>query len=286
MEKIGALEIFKRSLARRKLRYIKYLGDGDTKAFDHVRKANPYGSEVDIQKIECINHVSKRVGRKLRSMKNRLLDDKKKLFGLKRINKGVIKKLQSYYSKAIRDNIGNFDGMKKAVWATYYHHSMPNSKSGHRFCPENDWCFYKNNQVPKKLLCPPVCIKAIKKDVYDVLGSDELIKRCVDGLTQNVNEGVHSMIWYRFPKSKFAGMKSLKIALYDTIICFNDGYVSREKLFDKLGFEAGVNMKNGLKQMDEIKEKRRGSKSRMKKKKRNLVGNLFQDYAGPSTYFE
>ena len=36
------------------------------------------------------------------------------------------------------------------------------------------------------------------------------------------------MIWNRFPKSKFGGIKSLKITLYDTIIFFNDGYVSRE----------------------------------------------------------
>ncbi|GFS77974.1 uncharacterized protein TNCV_2028411 [Trichonephila clavipes] len=60
MELQGASKIFQQSLSLHNARYITYLGDGDRKAFDAVKKKNIYGNEYPIEKLECIGHVMKR----------------------------------------------------------------------------------------------------------------------------------------------------------------------------------------------------------------------------------
>ncbi|GFY11858.1 uncharacterized protein TNCV_4973581 [Trichonephila clavipes] len=49
MEIQGASKIFQRSLSLHNARYITYLGDGDCKAFDAVKKKNIYGNEYPIE---------------------------------------------------------------------------------------------------------------------------------------------------------------------------------------------------------------------------------------------
>ncbi|GFY16229.1 uncharacterized protein TNCV_2348741 [Trichonephila clavipes] len=49
MEIQGASKIFQRSLSLHNARYITYLGDGDCKAFDAVKKKNIYGNEYQLK---------------------------------------------------------------------------------------------------------------------------------------------------------------------------------------------------------------------------------------------
>ena len=58
---------FVRSIEKNKVRYTEYYGDGDTKAFSAV--ANVYGDEDKVKKLECIGHIQKRVGSRLRKLK-------------------------------------------------------------------------------------------------------------------------------------------------------------------------------------------------------------------------
>jgi len=64
-----AKEIFKRSIAKHNLVYSEYLGDGDTSSFTEVVNSEPY-KEFDIipKKLECIGHVNKRMGTRLRKL--------------------------------------------------------------------------------------------------------------------------------------------------------------------------------------------------------------------------
>ena len=68
MEAEGALKMFQRSEEKRKLRYIPYVGDGDSKSYSKVQNAAPYGPAVYIDKEECIAHVTKRMGSNLRAV--------------------------------------------------------------------------------------------------------------------------------------------------------------------------------------------------------------------------
>ena len=58
------------------------------------------------------------------------------------------------------------------------------------------------------------------------------------------------MLWIRAPKRIFVGLNVLELAAYDTVICFSDGSVSRNKVFKELGMKVGQNTWNGLKRMD------------------------------------
>lgn len=57
MEVIGIEKLRQMLLKKRGLLYMKYLGDGLTKAFDNIHNKKPYGNDVHIEKLECIGHV-------------------------------------------------------------------------------------------------------------------------------------------------------------------------------------------------------------------------------------
>ena len=67
MESDALVEIFKASETFNQLRYVEFLADGDTKSH-HVVVADPYPVTV-VKKLECIGHVQKRVGSRLRKLK-------------------------------------------------------------------------------------------------------------------------------------------------------------------------------------------------------------------------
>ena len=69
MEAAGAKILYRRSLSRG-LRYIPYIGDGDSKAYSAVQQDQPYGPNVYIPKEECIAHVTKRMGSGPRKLLN------------------------------------------------------------------------------------------------------------------------------------------------------------------------------------------------------------------------
>ena len=62
----GAKRISGRSISNRKLRYLKYYGDGDSKAFATVRDCY---LPLVMLKLECIGHYQKRLGCRLRKLK-------------------------------------------------------------------------------------------------------------------------------------------------------------------------------------------------------------------------
>ncbi|GBL74811.1 hypothetical protein AVEN_243663-1 [Araneus ventricosus] len=108
MEMKGACNIFKFSLTFHNARYTKYFGDGDSKAFDAITEENIYGDEFQVEKLECIGHVRKRMGSRLRRLKEKikgqLLSDGKRLSGKNRLNRltdSQIDKIQNYYGLAI-----------------------------------------------------------------------------------------------------------------------------------------------------------------------------------------
>lgn len=51
--------------AGRSLSYVDFVGDGDSSSHREVVCSNPYG-DVEEQKIECVDHIQKRMGRRFR----------------------------------------------------------------------------------------------------------------------------------------------------------------------------------------------------------------------------
>ena len=145
MEPVGAVKIFARSEAERGLRYLEYLGDGDSSSFAKVKESKPYGDTL-VSKNECIGHVQKRIGTRLRklcnSYKGQKLSDGKPINGKNRLTTKIIDTLQNYYGMAIRSNTDSLVNMVNAVLATLYHVASTDDDPDHGLCPagEDSWC--------------------------------------------------------------------------------------------------------------------------------------------------
>ena len=70
MEAEGACRLYERSLCKHGIRYISFVGDGDSKSYASVTKSKPYGPGVFIPnyKEDCIGHVTKRMETALRKV--------------------------------------------------------------------------------------------------------------------------------------------------------------------------------------------------------------------------
>ena len=97
-------------------------------------------------------------------------------------------------------------------------------------------------------------------------------------MTQNVNEGFNSIIWRRFPKSTFASISQLKISLFDSIITFNDGYISRSKVLERLGFTVGEGTRRGLELLDMMGKEKKEKKSSVDEKRVRQPEHEENDY--------
>ncbi|GFS52283.1 uncharacterized protein TNCV_4850121 [Trichonephila clavipes] len=76
-------------------------GDGDTKTFNALSENRPYGDDHLIQKIECVGHVQRIMGTRLRKLKlvysKKKLSDGKTIGGKGRLTDSLIDKLAHYY---------------------------------------------------------------------------------------------------------------------------------------------------------------------------------------------
>lgn len=235
MEMEAALMLWRRSTLLG-FQYSTLLSDGDCKTFNYLREKKVYGDNIEIKKEECINHVSKRLGTALR-----LVVKESRARGITLGGKGhgslketTIKKLTSYYQKAIIRNKGNPAAMKNDIYATLYHSISSDLKPQHSKCPtgEDSWCFY-NSAVAKgdspgshKLhVGTPLKESTLPfiLPIYQRLASDELLERCINCGTQNANECLHSMIWAKCPKETFVYKQRVKHAVMEAICEYNKG---------------------------------------------------------------
>ncbi|GFX71869.1 uncharacterized protein TNCV_1442931 [Trichonephila clavipes] len=250
MEAVGATRIFQRSIVKRGLKYAHYYGDGDSKGFINVK--DTYGKD-SVTKYECIGHVQKRVGARLRKLKSK----NKNLSGKGKLTDSFIDRLQNYYGIAVRSNVGNLSGLQQNVIAALFHCSSSVEKPMHGQCPigKDSWCYYQ-----QALSCgkkPNEKYKGLSNEVlntikptYLELCTKELLTKCLHGKTQNSNECLNGVIWQRVPKEVFVCLKILKSGALDAVIQFNDGYKSCVEIFKKLNITPGYFTLKAYKHLD------------------------------------
>lgn len=256
MEVEAARILWRRSVQRHKLRYKTLLSDGDAKTFAELTKIKPYGEDIEMDKEECINHVSKRLGSALRNI---VTDCRKRGVTLGGRRKGqltqnAIRKMTIYYNRAKRGS-NSVDSMKKAVMASLHHCFSTDDRPRHELCPTgvDSWCFFQEalakHQVPgphDKLVHTPLNEKKLTPHlmpIYKRLSEDQLLSRCVSGKTQNANECLHSLIWARCAKDHFASRKRVQFAVTTAAREFNFGAAASQDTANFFGFETGHHMK-------------------------------------------
>ena len=129
MEVIGAQRMFGRLIPQNKLRYVNYYCDGDCKRYSYVKDTYP---GITVCKLECVGHVQKRVGSRLRNLKKTI----KGLGGKGNLTNAAIDRLQNYYGIAFRKNVNDLEGMKKTILATLFHVASSAENNWHSHCPE------------------------------------------------------------------------------------------------------------------------------------------------------
>lgn len=249
MEVDGVIEMFKRSVERFGVRYKNYIGDGDTKTFKSLIAENPYGDEFPVKKKECIGHVQKRMGSRLRSAKKKHAGIGGK--GEGKLTDQLIRDLSTYYGLAIRRHSDSVTDMQNAIWATFNHKCSTDENPMHENCPPgmDSWCKWKRAEVEQKLddyhHPPPLSSKVqeVLRPIYKELTSDDLIERCLGGHTQNNNESYNSVLWHFAPKHRFSSVKIIEIAAFLAACLFNEGYTSFLIMMEAMGLKIGPQAK-------------------------------------------
>ncbi|GFV93378.1 uncharacterized protein TNCV_3686011 [Trichonephila clavipes] len=227
--------ILHRSLSHRSVRYTSYIGDGDSKTFSSITASNPYGEDITVSKIECVGHVQKRMGTRLRKLKqmSSKLSDGKSIGGKGRLTDRMIDLFTTYYGNAIRQNKTCLSDMRKAVWAVYFHIHSCDEKPLHSFCPvgPNSCCKYQNQVLEgsvetfrhsNKLR---VAVMDAIKPVFNDLSQPKLLQKCL-GVSTTYSSGVQMISKRSFDRGIGYFVCSSKIFLRQRYIC--DGFTDCE----------------------------------------------------------
>jgi hypothetical protein len=96
MEAAGACRMWQRSEEKNKFVYTTFLGDGDSKSFSAVSQKVSY----PIAKIDCVGHVQKWLGTRLRNLvKKEKITDGSRLGGKGKLMKARIDSMQNYFRR-------------------------------------------------------------------------------------------------------------------------------------------------------------------------------------------
>ena len=148
MEVDFIVEMFLRSIVKFGVKYLNYIGEGDSKIFVVILKMIPYGEDGPVTKNECVGHVQKCMGTRLRNKKKA-----EKLCSKNRLTEAIIKNLTLYYGLAIRINVDSVGGMKKGIIATLDHYCSTDKSQRHENCPTgaDSWCEWRKAEAANQL---------------------------------------------------------------------------------------------------------------------------------------
>ncbi|KYN10832.1 hypothetical protein ALC57_17032 [Trachymyrmex cornetzi] len=148
MEVDAVVEMFSRSENLHNVKYVYYIGDDDSKTFKGIIDAEPY-KDVTICKKECIDHVQKRMGTRLRNLKK----NTKGLGGKGKLTGKLIDELAVYYGLTIRRNPNFIEKMRNDIWTTLYHKISTDEVPQHDKCPSgaDSWCSWQKAKASDSL---------------------------------------------------------------------------------------------------------------------------------------
>ncbi|XP_057337726.1 uncharacterized protein LOC130675860 [Microplitis mediator] len=272
MEVNAIIQMFKRSAEYYGVMFKNYIGDGDSKTYSGVVNSKPYGEDFTINKKECIGHVQKRMGTRLRELvKTTVVDSetkkgkkikRKSLSGNGKLTAKMIDKLTVYYGLAIQRNHDCVTKMKNAIWATYYHYCSTDEKPQHDKCPrgEDSWCEWQKSAAANTLdsfkhsyNALPIDVTTAIKPIYEDLSKDALLQRCLGGFTQNNTESLNQLIWRISPKSVSDTAIVVEIAANVAASVFNEGSFALLAFLDEMGISTGPSAHQWARLTDELR---------------------------------
>jgi len=97
--------------------------------------------------------------------------------------------------------------------------------------------------------------------IFKDLSNDDLLKRCLDGHTQNSNESFNSTVWRLAPKHLNADLKMVEIASFMAACIFNEGYSAILNMMNYLNIIIGPQTRNFAEMYDNARLERQWRKS-------------------------
>ena len=202
--------------------------------------------------------------------------------------------------KSHKKHQGNPQAAATEIGATLLHLGSTDDDARHWDCPVGDWCKWAdhmaagtpekdwpahdemNHRLPREL-----CNQLIP--LYARLSSQQLLKRCQQGITTNANEALHSMVWKHVPKGVFIGRKRMEIGVEKAITNYNYGTSSAFELeFKENNIKFGRQTKKIVREMDRQRKKQQreqiAKKDRRRKRKwyEKDDATLVEEEGGPS----
>ena len=155
--------------------------------------------------------------------------------------------------------------MKRSIKAIQCHmieNTKVSMQEQHHYCPKDDstWCKFWKEQSDGTVTydqsnrLPEVFMEELAP-IFARLSKDNLLSRCLKGITQNQNEAINGMLWSKCPKTKFCGARKVTIAVCETIALFNTGAASKAMVMDIFGITPGTNTMKALRLQDQSRIK-------------------------------
>ena len=282
MEPVGAVNIIKGIHKETGVKVTEYLGDGDSRGFSKAQ------AEVDwnIEKLECVNHVAKRMGARLRKRKAekkgvKLPNGRKGLGGLGQLTDNRIDKIQQYYNHIVRSNPGNPQQMQRYILAMYKHISSTDEQPDHDDCNPRvcKYLLAKANNQPYSHkdrhhfhISPAVMVHV--EDIFVALANIDLLKKCAHGMTQNANECFNSTVWNLLSKNGFANRNLVEWSADIAICLFNEGNLPLLEVLSALHVPVGHGLIQNCIRADKLRvaKKRKIKEDAKASRKRRLRG--------------
>ena len=293
MEPVGAVSIIKKIYDSYKVKITQYLGDGDSKAFALVKSTINW----PIEKLECINHISKRMGGRLRKRvkenKTFKFEGREGLGGKGRLTGQAIDKIQQYYSWIIYRSKSEVEKMRKGVLAMFNHIASSNDESNHEdcdpvFCKHQLAIASETSYRHEEHFHIPRAVMAEVNDIFQDLSRVDLLEKVAHGKTQNANECANSTIWNILSKNGFANRPLVELAAYMAVCLYNEGKIAVLDVLSSLAVPIGKEMAQKCKSIDKrrIYKKRKAEEYKSNRQKRRKTGerNDGQYEAGMGEY--
>ena len=191
-----------------------------------------------------------------------------------RLVHAMIDRLQKYYGIAIRSNVGDLDGMKKAIHPSFLHCASSERRDLDTHCPTgpSSWCGFKHDRNSFKHGSGlPDNVIAKVKPLFQRLSEDSLLEKFLHGKTQNQNEAVNGMVCECVPEEVFVGREKLEFGLFDAISHFNIGARTVTQLLEALKISLGKYTEEGCRRLDMDCVRGAEYKERDERKKRRKV---------------
>ncbi|GFX35095.1 uncharacterized protein TNCV_2330351 [Trichonephila clavipes] len=249
MEADGMKEIFQRSVPQRNAKYIKYIGDRDTKTFPELQRTAPYS----IEKVECVGHIQKRMGARLRKLKTmnrgKKLSDGKSISGKNRLTDKFIDTITTYYGNAIRiiaplvicvRPYGQFiviiGPLMRNLCITSAQLGILRGANIKKAVDTNSASLFKHKNIV------PIVIMDEIKPIIAELSVPKLLKKCVGEGVKHKTLMSRSTRLFGSTAPKLLGhlyKNIVDIAVNEAIVMFNEGMTGRIKIMKALGFKTG-----------------------------------------------